>query len=359
MKYYFRKIKDFTPNLFACSLRSKLEDRFTRLWEYMLNSNHGIAQSIVDYLLDTDGRGMTSRFVEAIDQSRFSFNHKRRPDLVLDCDNCCIVCEHKITSRQGDGQIPTYLRFLHREKPLYVLYVSNRTDEKISNLIISSGKYIKPLKSNYPYYLWEDFYKIISKYNDNLTNDFIHFMEMLNMNPFSFNGWGNIFVDPEERGKLKYALKPAKYFLSNATGGTAKNDPFGFHVRVYKKMLIQVIRLFIDKTSNYLDTEHSGPRLFLHLKRNVTDASQIENLTLANKDINGSLGIITIKTIKNDKPDSNKLVILREYSVGLDKILNHEMIKTQNNFKSFCRECFEHLKSIDGNIFLSNVINTF
>jgi len=351
MKYYFRKIKAFTPNLFACSLKSKLEDRFTRMWEYMLNNNHEISQSIVDYLLDSAGRTMASRFKEAIDQSRFSFNHKRRPDLVLDCDNCCIVCEHKITSRQGDGQIPTYLRFLHREKPLYVAYISNRTDEKISNLIRSSENYLKPLKSNYPYYLWEDLYKIISKHSDNLTNDFIHFMEMLEMNPYSFNGWGNIFSDPNEREKLKYALKPAKFFLSNVTGGTAKYDPLGFHVRVYKKMLIQVIRLFVDKTSEYLDAEYSTPRLFLHLKRNVANASQIENLTLVNKDINGSLCIITVRTIKNDKPDNNKLAILREYSVGLDKILTPEMVQTQNNFKSFCRECFEHLKLIDGNIF--------
>jgi hypothetical protein len=354
INYFQLKKREFVPNVFASLRRSKLEDRFTRSWEYLLNANKELGQSIVDYIAKSCGRLESSVFLEAIDQSRFSFNHKtnRQPDLVLLCEKYCIVCEHKITSRQGDKQLETYLQFKHKNKPLYVTYISNRTDEILDESILLSENYLKPENSEYHYYRWEEFFPIVKRHTGYLIKEFAMFMKSLSMEKITIDGWGDIFNDEKEREKFKVALEPSKFFLAADTGGDQHPDPkLGFHIRVFKVMRTQVLRLFADKSDDHLDLELDGPGLFLQVKRHTENRSQVKNLREINDEIDTTLGLISARTIKDSKPDGNKLIIMREYSIGLDKILAQDMSETQKKIKAFAHECTKHLRTSDRNLF--------
>jgi hypothetical protein len=351
--FFFNLTKDFHSNVFFCSQVSNREDGFTRSWEYFLNNNNEIAQSITDYVAESSGRLEPSEFVEAIDQSRFSFKHHAgmQPDLVLLCKKYCIVCEHKLSSVQGNDQLPTYLKFRHPEKPLFVIYITNRTDEIIDESILLCQNYLKPKDSFYNYYLWKNFYPFVKNHSGKLAEDFIEFMELLKMKPLNFNGWGDIFKDQKEMKNFEHALEPIKYYLVEELKAIPLLKNLSLQIRVPKRMRIQVIHLFAAESSGYMDIELNEPRLFFQLKRNVQNIEQIKNLADISGEIDNNLGQISVRTLKNFKPDSNGLIILREYSIELKNILVKDMPRTQENIKAFSRKCLQHLETSDSNVF--------
>lgn len=332
------------PNIFTISQKLSQEDRFTLHWEYLLNRLPELGQLLIDYLSETSGID-NSRFLEALDQSRFSFNKKDRPDLMIFCEDYCIVCEHKLWSPLGKNQLQRYCELTHTEKQLYVVLITNKIGEKINNKVLDAPNYLKPLKSKYPYYLWENFYPFVQGCKKNLAREFAEYMDTLVMTPWEFKAWDDIFVVETAAEQFRKLLETAiHYFKEEIRPQKSPKDPvsLGFQIQKPQDLPIRVIHFLADKTPGHLDHGLNGRGIFLEVK-GKKDSEGLKDLGYLKEDINTGLGKITIRSPENRQPDSKNYILLREYAVNLENILRPNMKDSEERILTFSRECLKHL----------------
>lgn len=345
MSNVFKRKYDTKPNIFTISPKLTQEDRFTLHWEYLLNRLPELGQLLIDYLSETSGID-NSIFLEALDQSRFYFSKRVRPDLMIFCKDYCIVCEHKLMSPLGKTQLQRYCELSHTEKQLYVLLITNKIDEKINDKVLDAPNYLKPLKSKHPYYLWEKFYPFVQACEKNLAKEFAKYMDDLGMAPWISSAWNDIFIDETSAKQFRKLLETAiHYFKEKIRPKKSPKDPvsLGFQIQKPQNLQIRVIHFLADKTPGHLDHGLNGRGIFLEVK-GKKDSEGLKDLGYLNEEINSNLGIITIRTPEIRQPDSNNYILLREYAVNLENVLRPNMKDSEERILTFSRECLEHLK---------------
>jgi hypothetical protein len=341
------------PNIFMISSELKPEDRFTISWEYLLYRLPELGQTLINYISENSGIG-SSRFVEALDQSKFAFSNKDKPDFLILCQDYWIVCEHKLNSPEKNDQLKRYCDLIHPEKELYVLFISNKIGEKIDDVVFNNPKYLRPSNSIIPYYQWESFYHIVKSSDHILAKEFTEYMEDLGMDPWPFDG-NDPFVDETAGKQFKNTLKPIMRFFKDETNPkSSQMDPvsLGFSIRKPDPKIfpIRVFHLIADKTPGHLNHGLKGRGIFLEIKGH-TDSNRIKKLPDSKEIIETDIGQITTREPEYQKPDSGGYILLREYAISLENVLVSDDKKaTEGNILTFSKECLKHLRNTIKNL---------
>jgi hypothetical protein len=356
-KHLYEKTID-NPNLFRIIEVNCEEDRLTMAWEYVLNTVDGLGQLLVDYIFETSelqNKGLEKGiFQEAIDQSRFKFRKnsgflENKPDMVINCKNYMLVCEHKLESPEGYNQIFRYCTELdHKDMPIFVLLVSTDPDSLKSKL---KENYLRPrnkLKLNYQ---WEDFYPIVNRFRDNnkTARNFSQFMKSKNLYPSEFDGWPNPFNNSPGKDIYKKLLTSLNsYIKEELNPSKIQPDPskLGIQIQKPKNLPIRILHLFLFKPIGHCNHKLIESGLFLEIKSKIGDEKENRQIELKsiNESFSTDIGEISVITPDTIKSISNSYRIMREYAIDLQNILpNNDFNTAKDKVKTFFEESLNHL----------------
>ncbi|MEI6427577.1 MAG: hypothetical protein WCO45_04180 [Pseudanabaena sp. ELA607] len=182
-------------NIFLLSPTLSAKDRFTVSWAYCLDNFPEVGQALVDMILGM-GQQPPDRLVDVVAQP--DIYESISPDILLVCQKCNIICEHKLESELEKPQIQSYVEAaLQHPKPTYVVLISN-TQCVISPELLQSadGVYLYPKEHAVPYFCWQDIYPLIGRFKERLAQEFLEYMNVLDMKPWDEPFWGDLFTNP-------------------------------------------------------------------------------------------------------------------------------------------------------------------
>ncbi|MFN5854744.1 MAG: hypothetical protein ACK456_02390 [Pseudanabaenaceae cyanobacterium] len=182
-------------NIFLLSPTLSAKDRFTVSWAYCLDNFPEIGQAVVDMILGM-GQQPSDKLVEVLVQP--DIYSSISPDIVLVCQGCNIICEHKLESELEKPQVQSYIEAaLQHPKPTYVALITNTQCPLSPDLVSSSeGVYLYPKGNAVPYFCWQDVYPLIARVQHRLAQEFLAYMNTLDMKPWNEPFWGDLFTNP-------------------------------------------------------------------------------------------------------------------------------------------------------------------
>jgi hypothetical protein len=257
--------RDREPNWFY-------EDQFTAALTELANQRPTIGQAIVDAITSRagiDGSG----FIRA--EMHPYGDKESRPDFILSCREFDVLCEHKLVSDLGKRQLERYLA-LPRTRPTYLALITNR-NHAISSEVLDDDRYVRPLDSRAPYFLWEYFYPIIAKDHCREAQDFVAYMDTLGMAPLS-GMWGQLFIEPETAQAYGDCTKLLKDFYKQQ-GAKCKTSPSRLGVEI-KYPMPWLSLLYFDAARTVIPPvrEGRGPYLTAYLWTKSSDPRRLPDL---------------------------------------------------------------------------------
>ncbi len=182
-------------NIFLLSPTLSAKDRFTVSWAYCLDNFPQIGQALVDMILGM-GQQPPDTLVEVLVQP--DIYGTISPDIVLVCRRCNIICEHKLESELEKPQVQSYIEAaLQHPKPTYVVLITNTQCPLSPELVHSAeGVYLYPKQHAVPYFCWQDIYPLVAQVGDRLAQEFLVYMNNLDMKPWDEPFWGDLFTNP-------------------------------------------------------------------------------------------------------------------------------------------------------------------
>ena len=318
------------------------EDRFTASLHYLIETTPKIGQQLVDAIhLSADRR--TSRFVRSEDHPNVDVEN--RPDLLLECEDFDLFCEHKLLSPLGYRQLERYLG-IKREKPVYVALIS------LGNCIVSQDvsinpRYIHPKSATH--FNWRELYPAISTGEDRLGRDFVAYMNSLGMKPLELpNGWGDLFTcrtTAEAFGMQFQSIR--EYFSRIGAQCTIDGSRLGFQIRKPTPLL----RLF------YLSVASAASTRSRSFGDDVLSARIYVDAANATDKFEKDWTISYVESSKIQAKPRNQLAswdknlrLVYEYQTPLDSVLSKDVVLLKANLLQFAKSTFEHACAIQGEV---------
>jgi hypothetical protein len=336
-------------NIFKVHKISPREDYFTAAFECVLNYLPALGQEIVNFLMTATGKE-SSKFVKAIDHPCFE-GYQCYPDLLLVCENFDIICEHKLQTRLGNGQIESYLEIArNQKKPTYLALISNR-HQLVSPVVQRSRQYLS--SKGKPYFHWQDLYPIVADHPERLAQDFKELMadefEMAPLTPIL--GWESLFdLESEQvelyRNIVAEAINPYFKYEQEAFCRKDGADRWGYWIK-YPRGMDWLHLMYV-----YARSENSTPELncdepsikatiwipenhtYFDAFRNVKTVFQDRGITIHVEGYNPSGELCT--------PKGGKARAVVSYVADLNKILSPDLGKTRTAIEDFAIAVFEH-----------------
>ena len=173
-------------------------------------------------------------------------------------------------------------------------------------------------------------------------------MSLLGMRTIEFPGWGNIFnhTDAIHFKKLLESLKPyLKAKLEPKSGVRIDPSNLGLNVPMPERLPISVIHLLASKTPGHLDHRLEGIGLFIEVKTNIIHENRLNKLKKINNYFDTEIGQISVRTPEQNTANSKGFILLREYAIDLNRILDTEDFQTaKERMIKFAEESLNHLK---------------
>lgn len=243
-------------NIFLLSAELGAEDRFTASLHYLIDCVPELGQQLADLLLLSAGKP-TSRFLEVRDHPQFS--REDQPDFEIVCEDCHILCEHKLGSDLGTRQLERYLG-LSRGKPTYLALITNRLHQLTPEVSQHRG-YLAPQNRSSPYFSWEQIYPLVDGRSERLCRDFANYMGALGMKPWRPAAWGDLFDDVNVAAAFGEQWREAHdYFVSQGGRCRLDADQRGLQVSRLRPWL-PLFYLHVSRTLQPPSTEMHGPIL--------------------------------------------------------------------------------------------------
>ncbi len=319
------------------------EDKFTAFLNYLILNIPSIGQGMVSSICTRSGLAPTT-FVRAVDHPEGDAESK--PDFMLSCKDFDILCEHKLDSDLGNRQLERYLDLgLAKNRPTYLVLISNRM-HAISEDVLQSGDYLRPIDSSRSYFYWEDFYPIFESHGERLAQDFVKYMRSLGMSPSNLStGWENLFLLPDESTKFYEATMDMRSYFSQRLGAQCKADPTRLGIQVkYPADWLHLLYFNVSKVASTVIDEIEPPYLIASVIVKESNSDLVNQLV--DKDIHSEEGLF-VGRIKNRPAGWGENLVLRYECIGsLKNYLTGSTTETRAKLLGFGRAVFEHVTSV-------------
>lgn len=343
-------------NIFLLPPNLNKKERFAAFWEYLLENIHDLGQEFVDFLMQRSGKH-SSNFLKAV--SYPSISDEIQPDLVLECQDFDIICDHRLESELSKHSLDAYFILAKfQKKPTYVVLISNSyclIDPEILASETAQRYYLKPrddLNSSMPYFCWQDVYAIVAQRQERIVHEFTEYMHFMDMQPWQHSTWGQLFLNPDVARNFSDQWSLAIDYLQGL-GISSKRSGYSALEIVYPLPWLQLLYIHVSRSIQHNDLQAISPYLVATIWIKGDEINQIrafhgisEQFTLPENDdvlieIRASLadGLWMMKT-------GNRPKLAATYYTSLDRIVSSDREQMQQNLLAFTKAVFNHAKSI-------------
>ncbi len=343
-------------NIFLLPPNLNKKERFAAFWEYLLENIHDLGQEFVDFLMQRSGKH-SSNFLNAV--SYPSISDEIQPDLVLECQDFDIICDHRLESELSKHSLDAYFILAKfQKKPTYVVLISNSyclIDPEILASETAQRYYLKPrddLNSSMPYFCWQDVYAIVAQRQERIVHEFTEYMHFMDMQPWQHSTWGQLFLNPDVARNFSDQWSLAIDYLQGL-GISSKRSGYSALEIVYPLPWLQLLYIHVSRSIQHNDLQAISPYLVATIWIKGDEINQIrafhgiaEQFTLPENDdvlveIRASLadGLWMMKT-------GNRPKLAATYYTSLDRIVSSDREQMQQNLLAFTKAVFNHAKSI-------------
>lgn len=343
-------------NIFLLPPNLNKKERFAAFWEYLLENIHDLGQEFVDFLMQRSGKH-SSNFLKAV--SYPSISDEIQPDLVLECQDFDIICDHRLESELSKHSLDAYFILAKfQKKPTYVVLISNSyclIDPEILASETAQRYYLKPrddLNSSMPYFCWQDVYAIVAQRQERIVHEFTEYMHFMDMQPWQHSTWGQLFLNPDVARNFSDQWSLAIDYLQGL-GISSKRSGYSALEIVYPLPWLQLLYIHVSRSIQHNDLQAISPYLVATIWIKGDEINQIrafhgisEQFTLLENDdvlieIRASLadGLWMMKT-------GNRPKLAATYYTSLDRIVSSDREQMQQNLLAFTKAVFNHAKSI-------------
>lgn len=343
-------------NIFLLPPNLNKKERFAAFWEYLLENIHDLGQEFVDFLMQRSGKH-SSNFLKAV--SYPSISDEIQPDLVLECQDFDIICDHRLESELSKHSLDAYFILAKfQKKPTYVVLISNSyclIDPEILASETAQSYYLKPrddLNSSMPYFCWQDVYAIVAQRQERIVHEFTEYMHFMDMQPWQHSQWGELFINPDVAKIFSQQwAKTINYFQEMKI--EAKPSGYSALEVIYPLPWLQLLYIYAARSVSHSDLQSVSPYLVATIWIKGDAKTQIQafhgisdRFTLPDSnhimvEIRASLadGLWMIKTGSRPK-------LAATYYTSLDRLVASDSKQMQQNLLAFTNAVFTHAQSI-------------
>lgn len=290
---------------------------------------------MVDVICEKSGIP-SAQFIAAIDHPEGDAENE--PDFMLSCKEFDILCEHKLNSELGTRQLERYLSMPMR-RPTRLILVTNR-QHSLSDEVIKSQNYLRPVDTGLQLFFWEDFFPVIAGHKERLAQEFADYMRDFGMVPCPHpEHWKQLFHDRDVAEHFYEATKDLRnYFEKRRAYCKADSTRLGFQVRKLQYPF-HLVYFYATKSIAPPLTTSGAP----YIVANVFILCDAEHISKQSGQITleTEAGRILVRGI-NERPTWNNDLIQTHECIGsLSDFLAEKTVDTRENFLAFGRNIFE------------------
>ena len=344
-------------NIFLLPPNLSKKERFASCWEYLLENIPDLGQEFVDFLTQRSGKS-SSNFVKAV--SHPFFGADLQPDLLLECQNFDIVCDHRLESELSNSSLEILLNLVRSQtKPTYLVVISNSYCLIEPKLLASSAAqqhYLQPrddVNSSMPYFCWQDIYALVAQKQERLAHEFAEYMHLMDMQPWQHNGWGNLFLNPDVANHFRMQWQETIAYFQ-AEGIEVKPSGYSALEVINPLPWLQLLYVYAARSVSHNDLQSVSPYLVatvwikgeakeqIHAFHGVSDRFALPKNDQIMIEIRASLadGLWTSKGGSRPK-------LAATYYTSLDRIVSNDHEQMQRNLFGFTQAVFDNVQTIN------------
>ena len=343
-------------NIFLLPASLDKKQRFAAFWEYLLENVPHIGQELVDFLVQRSGKA-GSKFVRATSHPSIAVD--AQPDLLLECQDFDIICDHRLDSEMGQHSLETFLDLARSQPKLtYVVIISNSyclIDQNLLERDEVRRHYLIPIDDNntsMPCFCWQDIYTIVAQSRERLAHEFAEYMHFMDMQPWQHSTWGELFINPNvAKDFCKEWLPTINYFQN--LGVSSKLTGYSALEMMNPLPWLQLLYIYTARSVSHKDLQAVSPYLVatIWIKGNEFEKARafhgiVDQLVVPQNpqievDVRASLadGLWMIKS-------GNRPKLAATYYTSLDRVVSNDRPQMQANLLAFTKTVFDHAQGI-------------
>ena len=343
-------------NIFLLPASLDKKERFAASWEYLLDNIHDLGQEFVDFLTQRSGKP-TSLFVKAVSYPFLSSDVQ--PDLLLECDDFDIICDHRLEIGLSKHSLDKYLVLAKvQTKPTYVVLISNSYCLINPEILASEAAkryYLQPrdgVNSSMPYFCWQDIYALVAEKPQRLAYEFAEYMHFMDMQPWQHSAWGELFINPDLASRFSEQWSLTMEYFQGMDIFTKRSGYSALKIG-YPLPWLQLLYIYAARSVQHNDLQSVSPYLVATIWLQGDVAKQIQSFqgisdrfTLPENnqvivEIRASLadGLWMKNTVSRPK-------LAATYYTSLDRVVSQDHEQMQQNLLAFTKAVFAHIKGI-------------
>jgi hypothetical protein len=343
-------------NIFLLPPNLDKKERFAASWEYLLENIQDLGQDFVDFLTQRSGKP-SSTFVKAV--SYPSFMSDIQPDIILECQDFDILCDHRLESELSKLSLDSlFVLAKSQAKQTYIAVISNSyclIEPEILDSTSAKQHYLKPhdeVNSSMPYFCWQDVYALVAQKHDRLAHEFSEYMHFMDMQPWQHSQWGELFINPDVAKIFSQQwAKTINYFQEMKV--EAKPSGYSALEVIYPLSWLQLLYIYAARSVSHSDLQSVSPYLVatiwikgdaktqIQAFHGISDRFTLPDSSHIMVEIRASLadGLWMIKTGSRPK-------LAATYYTSLDRLVASDSKQMQQNLLAFTNAVFTHAQSI-------------
>ena len=343
-------------NIFLLPPNLNKRERFAASWEYLLENIPDLGQEFVDFLTQRSGKPSSS-LIKAVSYPFFGAD--LQPDLLLECQDFDIVCDHRLESELSNLSLDVLLNLVHSQpKKTYIVVISNSyclIDPKILAGSESQKHYLQPrddINLPMPYFCWQDVYALVAQRQERLAHEFAEYMHFMDMQPWQHNGWGDLFLNPSvaDRFKAQWA-QTIGYFQKQAI--ETKSSGYSALEVISPLPWLQLLYIYAARSVSHSDLQSVSPYLVatvwikgdereqIHAFHGISAQFILPENNQVTVEIRASLADGLWASKSGSRPK-----LAATYYTSLDRIVSNDYEQMQKNLCGFTQAVFNHAQSV-------------
>ncbi len=343
-------------NIFLIPPSLNKKERFAASWEYLLENVPDLGQELVDFLTQRSSKP-SSTFVKAVSNPFGSSD--MQPDLLLECRDFDIICNHRLESELSKHTLEAYFGLAESQlKPTYVVLISNSYC-LIDTEILASDRtrryYLQPrdqVNSSMPYFCWQDMYALVAQKQERLAYEFLEYMHVMDMQPWQQQIWGELFLDPDVAKSFSEQWAQTINYFEDMAIATKKTGYSALEI-VYPLPWLQLLYVYTARSVQHHDLEAVSPYLVATIWINGDEKEQIRAFQgMSDRFYLPENDQVQVE-VKTSMADSLWMIktgarpkLAATYYTSLDRVVSTNREQMQQNLLAFAKAVFTHAKSI-------------
>jgi hypothetical protein len=343
-------------NIFLLPPNLDKKERFAASWEYLLENIPDLGQDFVDFLTQRSGKP-SSTFVKSVSHPFFASSIE--PDLLLECKDFDIICDHRLESQLNKLSLDSLLTLAKSQtKKTYIAVISNSyclIEPEMLAGVLAKQYYLQPYddtNSSMPYFCWQDIYALVAQKQERLAHEFAEYMHFMDMQPWQHSEWGNLFLNPDVAKTFSQQwAQTIAYF--QAMEIDAKPSGYSALEIIYPLPWLQLLYIYAARSVSHNDLQAVSPYLVatiwikgdaktqIQAFHGISDRFTIPDNNHITVEIRASLADGLWATKAGSRPK-----LAATYYTSLDRLVALDSLQIQQNLLAFSKAVFIHAQSI-------------